>query len=294
MPARLEDFGAISHKKFFIGFDSDGCVFDTMEVKHKECFTPVTVVHWHLQSVSRFARECHEFVNLYSKWRGINRFPALIRTLELLANRPAARARGYQLPNLKPLLDWMSREKAHSNATLKKAVAESNDPVLRRVLDWSEGINTRVAESVFGVPPFPGVRELLEKARPDCDMIVVSQTPTEALNREWEEHKIDSFVHCICGQEQGSKEQHLAASSVGRYAPNHSLVIGDAFGDYNAAKKSGALFFPILPGHEDESWERLVSEGYGRFIAGTFAGDYANELLQEMEQILPEMPSWQA
>ena len=24
--------------EFFIGFDSDGCVFDSMEVKHKECF----------------------------------------------------------------------------------------------------------------------------------------------------------------------------------------------------------------------------------------------------------------
>ena len=24
-------------KDFFVGIDSDGCVFDTMEVKHKEC-----------------------------------------------------------------------------------------------------------------------------------------------------------------------------------------------------------------------------------------------------------------
>ena len=33
---------AISSKRndFFIGIDSDGCVFDTMEVKHKECFIP--------------------------------------------------------------------------------------------------------------------------------------------------------------------------------------------------------------------------------------------------------------
>ena len=26
--------------EFFIGIDSDGCAFDTMEVKHKECFIP--------------------------------------------------------------------------------------------------------------------------------------------------------------------------------------------------------------------------------------------------------------
>ncbi len=30
---------------FFIGFDSDGCVFDTMELKHKECFCPTVIKH---------------------------------------------------------------------------------------------------------------------------------------------------------------------------------------------------------------------------------------------------------
>ena len=25
---------------FFVGIDSDGCAFDTMEIKHKECFCP--------------------------------------------------------------------------------------------------------------------------------------------------------------------------------------------------------------------------------------------------------------
>ena len=26
--------------EFFVGIDSDGCVFDTMEIKQKECFAP--------------------------------------------------------------------------------------------------------------------------------------------------------------------------------------------------------------------------------------------------------------
>ncbi len=29
--------------EFFIGIDSDGCAFDTMEIKHKECFCPQTI-----------------------------------------------------------------------------------------------------------------------------------------------------------------------------------------------------------------------------------------------------------
>ena len=28
-------------REFFIGIDSDGCIFDSMEIKHKECFAPM-------------------------------------------------------------------------------------------------------------------------------------------------------------------------------------------------------------------------------------------------------------
>ncbi len=38
---------------FFIGIDSDGCAFDTMEVKHKECFIPNIVKYYGLASVSQ-------------------------------------------------------------------------------------------------------------------------------------------------------------------------------------------------------------------------------------------------
>ena len=72
---------------FFVGVDSDGCVFDTMELKQKECFIPNTIKIWNLQSVSKYARETAEFVNLYSKWRGINRWPALTKVFDLLAER---------------------------------------------------------------------------------------------------------------------------------------------------------------------------------------------------------------
>ena len=62
---------------FFIGIDSDGCVFDSMEIKQKECFAPMFVKHHGLQALSKYARQVWEFVNLYSKTRGVNRFPAV-------------------------------------------------------------------------------------------------------------------------------------------------------------------------------------------------------------------------
>ncbi len=85
-------------QRFFVGVDSDGCAFDSMEVKHKECFIPQFVRFYHLAAVSKFAREVAEFVNLYSKWRGVNRFPGYLKTLEILAERPEVARRGFDVP----------------------------------------------------------------------------------------------------------------------------------------------------------------------------------------------------
>ncbi len=80
-------------QEFLVGIDSDGCAFDTMEVKHKECFIPNIINSYELQGISKYAREAAEFVNLYSKSRGINRFPALIETMQWLDRRPEVRRR---------------------------------------------------------------------------------------------------------------------------------------------------------------------------------------------------------
>src|SRR5664280_3570059 len=44
----------------FIGIDSDGCVFDAMEIKHKECFIPATIKCW--RPVSYTHLRAHETV----------------------------------------------------------------------------------------------------------------------------------------------------------------------------------------------------------------------------------------
>ena len=69
----------IAKRNFLVCIDSDGCAFDTMEIKHKECFCPATIYKWELQAVSSLAREAWEFVNLYSKTRGCSRFHVIIQ-----------------------------------------------------------------------------------------------------------------------------------------------------------------------------------------------------------------------
>src|SRR5438034_8775795 len=109
-------------KEFFVGIDSDGCIFDSMEIKHKECFTPMFIKHFKLQAVSKYAREVWEFVNLYSKTRGANRFPALSRALNLLRDRPQILARKVSVAGTKALDEWAARENKLTNSTLKKEI----------------------------------------------------------------------------------------------------------------------------------------------------------------------------
>jgi phosphoglycolate phosphatase-like HAD superfamily hydrolase len=273
-----------------VGIDSDGCAFDTMELKHKECFIPNTVNYWELQGVSKYAREAAEFVNLYSKSRGINRFPALVETLEWLQKRPEVRARGIKIAVPHSLHDWIDRETRLGNPALKAEVEQNGDPGLKQTLDWSEAVNRAVAGMVRGVPPFPFVRESIQKLSEKADVIVVSATPQEALEREWEEHGLAQHVAAICGQEVGTKTEHLNVAS--KYPEGHTLMIGDAPGDYKAARANQALFFPINPGAEEASWERFYNEGIGRFLDGAFAGPYQESLLEEFDKYLPEKPPW--
>ena len=69
-------------------------------------------------------------------------------------------------------------------------------------------------------------------------------------------------------------------------------MIGDAPGDYKAAKANGVLFFPINPGHEEGSWDKLLNEGLDKFFEGTFAGAYEKALIEEFDAYLPEKPDW--
>jgi len=172
-------------------------------------------------------------------------------------------------------------------------VEKTTDPDLTLALDWSVAVNQTIADLVHGVAPFPFVRDSLQKLAPVADLMVCSATPNDALNKEWAEHKIDQFVSAICGQEVGSKKESLGFCAARGYVPNHVLMIGDAPGDQAAAKAVGALFYPINPGAEEASWQRLFSEAADRFLNGTYAGEYEDALIAEFDTYLPEVPPWE-
>ncbi len=279
-------------KEFFIGIDSDGCVFDTMEIKQKECFCPNFIRHWQLQAVSKYARETWEFVNLYSVSRGVNRFPALVEAVRLLGERPEVKARKVKMPDLAPLAEWIKKESKLGNPALQKYAEETKNEIIKKTLAWSLEINKDISNMVYGITPFPFVKECLIRIKEKADAMVVSQTPGEALEREWEENDIKKYIRIIAGQEYGTKSEHIKFAAKGKYPDNKILMVGDAFGDLKAAKNNNALFFPVNPGHEEESWEKLYKEGLDKFFNGTYEGGYEKKLIEKFKKYLPEKPSW--
>jgi phosphoglycolate phosphatase-like HAD superfamily hydrolase len=282
----------VKHHEFLIAIDSDGCAFDSMEIKHKECFIPNIVKFWELQPVSKFARAAAEFVNLYSKWRGVNRFPALTMTFDLLEDWPEVARRKARIPKAQPLRDWIARETRLGNPALKAEVERTGDPVLTHALAWSQAVNATIEDIVKGVPPFPFVRESLEAITSWADVIVCSATPGEALVREWQEHDIAQYAQVIAGQEVGSKKEIIALAAEGRWTPDRILMVGDAPGDMKAARGNQALFYPINPGFEDASWERFFRESANKFRDGGYTREYEAGLIAEFDRLLPELPPW--
>jgi len=277
---------------FFVGIDSDGCAFDTMEIKHKECFIPNIINHWHLQAVSKYAREAAEFVNLYSKWRGCNRFIALAMVFDLLTDRADVKKRKVKIPKAPQIRKFIDSGIPLGEPGLKVYMKKNKTAELKQAYKWSRAVNDTIADMVHDIPPFPGVKESMQKLSKQADMICVSATPAEALTREWKEHGIAAYAAVIAGQEMGKKAEHIALATKGLYKKSRVLMIGDAPGDMKAARANGALFYPINPGHEEESWQRFYDEGIDKFLNETYKGAYEKKVIKEFNKLLPSKPPW--
>jgi len=278
---------------FLICIDSDGCVFDNMEVKQKEFFVPNALKYFDLFAISKILRETWEFVNLYSIYRGGNRFTSLIKVFELLEGRKEIKDSNFKLPDLLLLKKWVDNETKLSNGSLLKFFESNYSTDLEKVVSWTIAVNKDISEWLRNIPPFPSAIAAIKKIASFADIIIVSQTPLEAIDREWKEHNLKKFVKAIAGQEHGTKSEHIALAKKEKYRNDKVLMIGDAKGDLEAAKNNGILFYPIIPGNENISWDRLLHEGLRKLISGNYAGRYEQKLLSEFANSLPEIPYWE-
>lgn len=276
----------------FVGIDSDGCVFDSMVEKQCVHFHPLIIEFWNFERIERELRETAEFVNLGSVWRGRNRFFALLKTFELLADRADVKSSGIPLPDLAAIRAYVDSGVALGNPSLEDAVRRGGSPELRRMLDWSLAVNRDIDARTEPIHPFPGAIEALGRIASVADSMVVSQTPEAALVSEWHQHGIDKQVRLIAGQELGSKAEQIRLAAKGKYPQNRILLIGDAPGDLEAAREAGVCFYPIVPGREADCWKRLIEDVLEQFLAGRYNSNCEMNLVDAFLKALPALPPW--
>ena len=274
-----------------VALDSDGTVLDTMAPKQHRFLQPMFIEAFGLQPQSAAYRACADFVNLFSATRGISRFNAILLTLEAFNAHPDVRAAGFPPVPTADLRAFVESGLPLSADALAGWLRDHPSPFLETLLAWSHAVNDAILASGAVFDVFPGVPSALAALHARCRVGIVSQSPERVLRQDWGAHGLLAHVDLVAGQELGAKPAQLAALAEGR-PPADVLMVGDAFGDLNAARAFGCRFFPILPGREGESWERLTREVFPDFLAGRYAPEREAELVDAFSAALPERPAW--
>ena len=85
MANALTDF--IRKRDFLVCMDSDGCVMDTVRIKHCSVFCPELIRVFGLEAHTDFITTAWEEINLNSITRGISRFESAVLIFDRLKNR---------------------------------------------------------------------------------------------------------------------------------------------------------------------------------------------------------------
>lgn len=248
MREELKDY--TKKKEYLICMDSDGCVMDTMEVKHMRCLAPCLVHIWELEEFRDEMLHLWRDINMLSQYRGVNRFKALAIVLKNIHEN-------YQrIEGLDEYVAWVESAIELSPETLEPAYEASGNICMKKALEWSSMVNQAMAM----VPehkkvPFDGVEEALEAVHEDVDIVIVTAANRTEVEKEWKNAHIDQYTDFLMSQETGIKSECLKGLVDKGYAPDHVMMIGDAPADLEAAKEAGVMFYPVLAARESESWK---------------------------------------
>ena len=255
---------------YLVCVDSDGCVMDTMNCKHFCCFGPCMVEQWGLWQWKDAILKRWNQINLFSMTRGINRFKGLAMALEEIHEKYTP------ITGIAALRHWADTAPALSNDAVAKAAADAADAdaklVFEKALAWSKTVNAAIAELPEELKvPYEGAKEGLAAAHEFADVAMVSSANRDAVEEEWGKFGLLSHTDIVLAQDVGSKAACIARMLEFGYDPEKVLMVGDAPGDMDAAKKNGVWYYPILVNHEKESWQEAVATGFGKLRSGEYA-----------------------
>lgn len=264
---------------YLVCVDSDGCVMDTMNCKHFNCFGPCMVAEWGLEEWQDEILARWNVINLFSMTRGINRFKGLALALSEIDKQYKA------IDGIDALVHWAETAPALSNGALAKAAedAESEDArlVLKKALAWSVAVNAAIVKLDESLKiPFEGALEGLRAAHEFADVAMVSSANRDAVLEEWAKFGLLEHTDIVLAQDVGSKAACIAEMLKFGYDKGKVVMIGDATGDCDAAEKNGVYYYPILVNHEKESWDEAITTGFEKLKNGGFA-EYGFEKKRE-------------
>lgn len=270
----------VKTKDYLICVDSDGCAMDTMDIKHIRCFGPCMVDEWELGEWRDEILKRWNDINLFTMTRGINRFKGLAMALKEINDEKTP------IDGIDALLNWAETAPELSNRSVKEAYETTGDPVFLKSLNWSIAVNQSINELPQSEKlPFIGVKEGLAAAHARADVAIVSSANKDAVEEEWEFYHLLDDVDILLCQDAGSKAHCIGELLKKGYAPDHVLMVGDAPGDRDAAKKNGVYYYPILVRKEKESWEEAPC-AFAKLTEGTY-GPYGvekeNEFLDNLK-----------
>ena len=261
---------------YLVCVDSDGCVMDTMNCKHFNCFGPCMVTEWGLEEWKDEILDRWNVINLFSMTRGINRFKGLAMALGEIDQKYKP------ITGIAALQHWADTAPALSNDGVAKAAAEATDAVAKLVfekaLSWSKAVNASIIELPEELKvPYDGAKEGLAAAHQFADVAMVSSANRDAVEEEWGKFGLLEHTDIVLAQDIGSKAACIAAMLKFGYDLDKVVMVGDAPGDCDAAEKNHVHYYPILVNHEKASWDEAIAVAFGKLQAGEYA-EYGAEM----------------
>ena len=268
----------VKNHDYLIFMDSDGCVMDTMNIKHYHCFGPCLVMEWDLEPwAEEILRRWNE-INLYQLSRGVSRYRALYMMLA------EVNVKYTPIVGLYGLKRWLDKSSVRTNDELLKAIDAETDEdskvCLYKALVWSlavnESINRLHAEQKKA---FDGAELALIKAHGFADVAVITAANREAVEEEWGALGLLEHADIVLAQDAGKTEDCIRRMLEFGYDPQKVMLIGDDPVDSTSARNCGIWFYPILVNWEEESWEECRQEALDWLRRGEY-GDHQLEKIQ--------------
>ena len=177
MANALTDF--TKKREFLICMDSDGCVMDTVRIKHSTVMCPELIRVFALDDHADFITAAWDEINLHTITRGISRFESVRLVFDRLKNR------GIEIPGSEDIAAWVDTATELSTASLQRELQKTGSLALRKLQEWNNACNRRIQALEPTFKPFPGVEYSLHQLHTVADVAVVSAANESAIASEW-------------------------------------------------------------------------------------------------------------